>query len=138
MGILHLITNAERVKMSDNNSKKSKKSSKSQQDLGQKVTEEWNRFTKNIPDVKQEIEDVINSVGEEKDTMLKRAKEAMDSMLKRAKEAMDIMLKRAKEARDKMMEVFQESKKHSQVVLFGVIFGGLVVILAYGTMKMIC
>merc|ERR1739848_540028 len=127
MGILHLITNAERVKMSDNNSKKSKKSSKSQQDLGQKVTEEWNKFTKNIPDVKQEIEDVINSVGEEKDTMLKRAKEAMDSMLKRAKEA-----------RDKMMEVFQESKKHSQVVLFGVIFGGLVVILAYGTMKMIC
>ena len=124
--------------MSDN-SKKSEKNSKSPEDLdlGQKVIDEWNKFTKNIPDVKQEIEDVINSVGEEKDTMLNRAKEAMDSMLKRVKEAMDIMLKRAKEARDKMMEFYQESKKHSQVVLFGAIFGSLVVILAYGIMKMI-
>ena len=110
-----MITNGQRVKMS-NNSKKTEENSKSQQDLGQKVTEEWNKFTKNIPDVKKEIENVINSVGEEKDSMVKRVKEV----------------------RDKMMEFYQESKKHSQVALFGVIFGSLVVILAYGIMKMIC
>ena len=103
------------------NSKKTEKNSKSQQDLGQKVTEEWNKFTKNIPDFKKEIEDIINSGGAEKDNMMKRA-------------------------RDKMVEFYQESKKHSQVVLFGVIFGSLVVSSpprssfwssAYGVMKMI-
>ena len=36
----------------------------SQQNLGKKVTEEWNKFTENIPDVKKEIEDIINSVEE--------------------------------------------------------------------------
>merc|ERR1711934_500418 len=113
MGIL--ITSGQRAKMSDN-SKKSETNSKSHEDLGQKVTGEWNKFTKNIPDVKKEIEDIINSVGEEKDSMMKRAKEA----------------------RDKMVELYQESKKHSQVVLLGVIFGCSVIILAYGIMKMIC
>ena len=108
--------NSQRVRMSDNNNKKSEKNSKSQKDLGQKVTDEWNKFTKNVPDVKKEIEEVINSAGEEKDSMVKRVEEA----------------------RDKMMEFYQESKKHSQVILFGVIFGSLVVILAYGIMKMIC
>ena len=93
------MTNVQRAKMSGNNNKKSEKNSKSQKDLGQKVTDEWNKFTKNVPDVKKEIEDVINSAGEEKDSMVKRAKEA----------------------RDKMMELYQESKKHSHVVLFGVI-----------------
>ena len=113
----HLITNSPRVKMSDNSNKKSLKNSKSQKDLGQKVTEEGNKFTKNIPDVKKEIEDIINSVGEEKDSLVKRVKEA----------------------RDKMMEVYQESKKHPHVVLFGVILGSSVIILAcYGVMKMIC
>ena len=67
----------------------------------------------NIPDVKKEIEDIINTVGEEKDSMVKRAK-------------------------DKMVEFYQESKKHSHVVLFGVIFGSSVIILAYGVMKLIC
>ena len=38
------------------------------QNVGQKVTEEWNKFTENIPDVKKEIEDIITSVEEEKDT----------------------------------------------------------------------
>ena len=110
-----MITSGQRVKMSDN-SKKSEKNSKSPEDLGQKVTDEWNKFTKNKPDVKKEIEDIINSVGEEKDSMVKRAKQV----------------------RDKMVELYQESKKHSQVVLFGVIFGSSVIILAYGIMKMIC
>lgn len=105
---IQLITNGQRDKMSDNS-----KNSKSPEDLGQKVTDEWNKFTKNIPDVKKEIEDIINSVGEEKDSMVKRV-------------------------RDKMVEFYQESKKHSQVVLFGVIFGSSVIILAYGVMKMIC
>ena len=100
--------------MSDT-SKKTKKNSKSQQpkDLGQQVTDEWNKFAKNIPDVKKEIEDVINSVGEKNE---------------------DIM-ENAKEARDKMVEL---SKKHSHVVLVGVILGGLVIILSYGIKKMIC
>ena len=71
---------------------------------------------KNTLKYKKEIEDIINSVGEEKDSMVKRAKEA----------------------RDKMMEFYQESKKHSHVVLFGVIVGSAVIILAYGVMKMIC
>ena len=74
------MTNGQRVKMSDN-SKKTVENSKSQQDLGQKVTEEWNKFTKNIPDVKKEIEDIINSVGEEKESMVKRVKEARDKWL---------------------------------------------------------
>ena len=47
--------------MSDN-SKKTEDNS--QQNLGKKVTEEWNKFTENIPDVKKEIEDIINSVEE--------------------------------------------------------------------------
>ena len=110
-----MITSGQRVKMSDN-SKKSEKNSKSPEDLGQKVTDEWNKFTKNKPDVKKEIEDIINSVGEEKDSMVKRVEQV----------------------RDKMVELYQESKKHSQVVLFGVIFGSSVIILAYGIMKMIC
>ena len=76
--------------MSDN-SKKSEKNSKSPEDLGQKVIDEWNKFTKNIPDVKKEIEDIINSV--------KRAK------------------------CNKMVQLYQESKKHSHLDLFGVIFG---------------
>ena len=63
------MTNRQRVKMSDN-SKKTVENSKSQQDLGQKVT-----------DVKKEIEDIINSVGEEKESMVKRVKEARDKWL---------------------------------------------------------
>ena len=111
---IYLIPNRQRVKMSDT-SKKTKKNSKSQQpkDLGQQVTDEWNKFAKNIPDVKKEIEDVINSVGEKNE---------------------DIM-ENAKEARDKMVEL---SEKHSHVVLVGVILGGLVIILSYGIKKMIC
>ena len=42
--------------MSDN-SKKTKKISKSQKDLGKKVTDEWKKFAKNTPDVKKEIEE---------------------------------------------------------------------------------
>ena len=53
--------------MSDN-SKKTKKISKSQKDLGKKVTDEWKKFAKNTPDIKKEIEDIITSVEEEKDT----------------------------------------------------------------------
>ena len=53
--------------MSDN-SKKTKKISKSQKDLGKMVTDEWKKFAKNTPDVKKEIEDIITSVEEEKDT----------------------------------------------------------------------
>ena len=103
--------------MSDT-SKTTKKNSKSQQpkDLGQQVTDEWNKFANNIPDVKKEIEDVINSVEEKKDGMVEKAKAA----------------------RDKMVELYQESKKHSRVVWFGVILGGSVIILSYGIMKMIC
>ena len=101
--------------MSDN-SKKNENNPNSQQNLGKKVTEEWNKFTENIPDVKKEIEDIINSVEEEKDSMVERAKEA----------------------KEKIMEFYQESKKHSHLVLSGVIFGGVVIILAYGVMKMIC
>ena len=41
------------MKMSD------KKNSKSQQSLGKKVTEEWDKFTKNLPDVKKEIENIL-------------------------------------------------------------------------------
>ena len=44
-------------------------------------------------------------------------------------------MENAKEARDKMVEL---SKKHSHVVLVGVILGGLVIILSYGIKKMIC
>ena len=101
--------------MSDT-SKKNEDNPNSQQNLGKKVTEEWNKFTENIPDVKKEIEDIINSVEEEKDSMVERAKEA----------------------KEKMVEFYQESKKHSHLVLSGVIFGGVVIILAYGVMKMIC
>ena len=101
--------------MSDS-SKKTKKNSESQQDLRQRVTEEWKKFTKNTPDVKKEMEDIINSAGEEKGSMVKRVKEA----------------------KDKMLEVYQESKQHSKMVLFGVILGSSVIILAYGVMKMIC
>ena len=90
-----MMTNGQRVKMSDN-SKKTVENSKSQQDLGQKVTEEWNKFTKNIPDFKKEIEDIINSGGAEKDNMMKRA-------------------------RDKMVELYQESKNHPQVFILGMI-----------------
>ena len=79
--------------------------------LGQKVTDEFHRFAENSPDIKKEIEDIINSVGEETDSMVKRAKE-------------------------KIVEFYQESKKHSQLVLFGFIFGISVVILSYGVMKM--
>ena len=108
---LHLISNSQRVEMSDT----SKKTKKSQQpkDLGQQVTDEWNKFAKNIPDVKKEIEDVINSVEEKKDGMVEKAKAA----------------------RDKLVELYQE---HSHVVWFGVILGGSVIILSYGIMKMIC
>ena len=103
--------------MSDT-SKKTKNNSNSQQpkDLGQQVTDEWNKFAKNIPDVKKEIEDVINSVGEKKDGTVKKIKEA----------------------KDKMVELYQESKNHPHVVLLGVILGFSVIILSYGIMKMIC
>ena len=57
--------------------------------LGQKVTDEFHRFAKNSPDFKKEIEDMMNSVGEETDSLMKRAK-------------------------DKIVEFYQESKKHSK------------------------
>ena len=106
--------------MSDKSQKKNSEKTKEPQpqDLGQKVTEEWNKFTKHIPDVKKEIEDVINSVGEE------------------IKEA-DVV-ERAKEARDKLVEIYQESKNHKDVALFGFCFGFSVIILAYGILKMTC
>ena len=100
--------------MSDS-SKKNKKNSESQQDLRQRVTDEWNKFTKNTPDVKKEIEDIINSVGEE----------IKDSGV-------------VQRTRDKLGEIYQESKEHSRVVLFGVILGFSAIILAYGIMKRIC
>ena len=114
---IYLIPNRQRVKMSDT-SKKTKKNSNSQQpkDLGQQVTDEWNKFAKNIPDVKKEIEDVINSVGEKKEGIVEKIKEA----------------------RDKLVELYQESKNHSHVLLLGVILGGSVIILSFGIIKMIC
>lgn len=81
--------------------------------LGQKVTDAWDQFTKNTHDLEKEIEDMINSAGEETDSMVKRAK-------------------------DKLVEFYQESKKHSQLVVFGVIVGVSAIILAYGVMKIIC
>ena len=100
----YLASNFQRVKMSDN----SKNSN-----LGQKVTDAWDQFTKNSHDFEKEIEDMINSAGQETDSMLKRAK-------------------------DKMAEFYQESKKHSQLVVVGVIVGISAIILGYGVMKIIC
>ena len=109
----HLISNSQRVKMSGNN-KKTTTDKKSKQDLGQKVTKELKKATK---EVKKDIKDVIHTAKEEKDIVKKE------------------MVKKSKGARDKMMEFYQE---HSQVVLFGVVIGGSVIILACGIMKMIC
>ena len=107
--------------MSDKSQRKnSEKKTKEPQGLGQKVNEEWNKFTKNIPDVKKEIEDVFNSVGEEiKDADL---------------------VERAKEARDKLVKVYQESINHTDVALICFSVGISVIILAsaFGIMKMIC
>ena len=101
--------------MSDKSQKKmSSKKTKQPQDLGQKVTEEWDKFTKTTHNIKKEIEDTINSVREE----------IKDSGV-------------VQRARDKLGEIYQESMKHPRVVLFGVILGGLAIILAYGIMKRI-
>ena len=97
--------------MSDNNTKKTEKSSMSPQNLGQKATEEMNKLTETIQDAKKENKEIIISVVEEKGTIVKRAMEA----------------------RDKMVEFYQE---HSKVVL--VILGSSVIILAYGMIKIIC
>ena len=111
----HLISNSQRVKMSGNNKKTTTdKKSKNKQDLGQKVTKELKKATS---EVKKDIKDVIHTAKEEKDIVKKE------------------MVKKSKGARDKMMEFYQE---HSQVVLFGVVLGGSVIILACGIMKMIC
>ena len=103
--VVHTLThnnlNHQRGKMSDN------------KNLGQKVTDEFHRFAENSPDFKKEIEDMMNSVGEETDSLMKRAK-------------------------DKIVEFYQESKKHSKLVLLGFVFGISVIILSYGVMKMIC
>ena len=104
--------------MSDKSQKKmSSKKTKQPQDLGQKATEEWDKFTKTTHDVKKEIEDTINSVGEE------------------IKDAGPVQ-----RARDKRGRFIKEPKKHPRVVLFGVILGGLAIILAlaFGIMKRIC
>ena len=97
--------------MSDRSQKKNSKKTKQPQpqDLRQIVAEEWNKFTKNIPDV-------INSVPWDWENIKQKAKAV----------------------RDKLMEVYQESKKHSQLVVFGVIVGISAIILAYGVMKIIC
>merc|ERR550519_1924688 len=64
--------------MSENIQKPPERNSVSQQDLSlrQKVIEELK--TKNIPDVKKEIKDIINSVRHEKDSISERAKQARD------------------------------------------------------------
>ena len=98
--------------MSDKSQKKmSSKETKQPQDLGQKAIEETTH------DVKKEIEDTINSVGEE------------------IKDAGAVQ-----RARDKRGRFIKESKKHPRVVLFGLILGGLAIILAlaFGIMKRIC
>ena len=103
--------------MSDKSQKKmSSTETKQPQDLGQKATEERD-ITKTTPDIKKEIEDTINSVGEE------------------IKDAGAV-----KRARDKRGRFIKEPKKHPRVVLFGVILGGLAIslALAFGIMKMIC
>ena len=97
--------------------KMNSKETKQPQDLGQKVTEEWDKFTKTTHDVKKEIEDTINSVVEE------------------IKDAGAVQ-----RARDKRGRFVKESKKHPRVVLCCFVLGGSAIILAlaYGIMKMIC
>ena len=101
---IHKISNNQTDQMSDRSQKKNSKKTKQPQpqDLRQIVAEEWNKFTKNIPDV-------INSVPWDWENIKQKAKAV----------------------RDKLMEVYQESKNHKDVALLGLCMGFSAIILAY-------